>query len=72
MLVEIDSAYHNEFIIEELDEEHLLVKEAKVEEMKRHLHDVSPGFFPFCVFTVNSRQKLKQHLRDNEDSDSET
>lgn len=37
MLVDIDSKHRNEFIIEELDEEHLLVKESKIGELKMRL-----------------------------------
>lgn len=45
MLVDIDSKHRNEFIIEELDEEHLLVKESKIGELKMRLQTVSlrPG-----------------------------
>jgi hypothetical protein len=37
MLVDIDSKARNDYIIEDLDEEHVLVKEAKVAELKRAL-----------------------------------
>ncbi|KAF2874405.1 TFIIH subunit TTDA/Tfb5 [Massariosphaeria phaeospora] len=37
MLVDIDSSLRNEFIIEELDEEHVLVKETKIAELKQRL-----------------------------------
>jgi TFIIH basal transcription factor complex TTD-A subunit len=40
MLVDIDSKNNNEYIIEELDEEHLLVKETKVNELKARLNQV--------------------------------
>lgn len=41
MLVDIDSKNGNEYIIEELDEEHILVKETKVHELKSRLNMVS-------------------------------
>jgi TFIIH basal transcription factor complex TTD-A subunit len=41
MLVDIDSKNNNEYIIEELDEEHILVKETKVNELKARLNQVS-------------------------------
>lgn len=40
MLVQIDSQNKNDFIIEELDEEHLLVKETKINELKSRLNAV--------------------------------
>jgi len=40
MLVDIDSKNDHEFIIEELDEEHILVKENKVNELKARLNQV--------------------------------
>lgn len=43
MLVDIDSKNGNEYIIEELDEEHLLVKDTKVNELKSRLNQVCVG-----------------------------
>ncbi|KAH7082950.1 transcription factor TFIIH complex subunit Tfb5-domain-containing protein [Paraphoma chrysanthemicola] len=40
MLVDIDSKNNNEYIIEELDEEHILVKETKINELKARLNDM--------------------------------
>lgn len=40
MLVDIDSKNNNEYIIEELDEEHILVKETKINELKGRLNNV--------------------------------
>lgn len=40
MLVDIDSKNNNEYIIEELDEEHILVKETKINELKARLNQV--------------------------------
>lgn len=40
MLVDIDSKNNNDFIIEDLDEEHLLVKETKVAALKARLNQV--------------------------------
>ncbi|KAF2193710.1 hypothetical protein K469DRAFT_712493 [Zopfia rhizophila CBS 207.26] len=39
MLVDIDNRHHNEFIIEDLGEEHVLVKESKIAELKQRLQD---------------------------------
>lgn len=40
MLVDIDSKNNNDFIIEDLDEEHLLVKESKVAALKARLNQM--------------------------------
>jgi TFIIH basal transcription factor complex TTD-A subunit len=40
MLVDIDSKNNNEYIIQELDEEHILVKETKINELKARLNEV--------------------------------
>ncbi|KAF3037789.1 hypothetical protein E8E12_004464 [Didymella heteroderae] len=40
MLVDIDSKNNNEYIIEELDEEHILVKETKINELKARLNSM--------------------------------
>ncbi|USP81630.1 uncharacterized protein yc1106_08904 [Curvularia clavata] len=40
MLVDIDSKNGNEYIIEELDEEHILVKETKINELKSRLNQM--------------------------------
>lgn len=40
MLIDIDANNRNDFIIEELDEEHVLVKETKVAELKQRLQTV--------------------------------
>jgi TFIIH basal transcription factor complex TTD-A subunit len=40
MLVDIDDKNNNDFIIEDLDEEHLLVKETKVATLKARLNQV--------------------------------
>ncbi|KAF3006572.1 hypothetical protein E8E13_006657 [Curvularia kusanoi] len=40
MLVDIDNKNNHEFIIEELDEEHLLVKETKINELKARLNSM--------------------------------
>ena len=40
MLVDIDSKNHNDFIIDELDEEHVLVKDTKMTELKQRLQEV--------------------------------
>ncbi|KAF2689916.1 hypothetical protein K458DRAFT_383038 [Lentithecium fluviatile CBS 122367] len=40
MLVDIDNRNNNDFIIEDLDEEHLLVKETKVATLKAQLNQM--------------------------------
>jgi TFIIH basal transcription factor complex TTD-A subunit len=40
MLVDIDEKNNHEYIIEELDEEHILVKEQKINELKARLNQV--------------------------------
>jgi TFIIH basal transcription factor complex TTD-A subunit len=49
MLVDIDSKNNNEYIIEELDEEHILVKETKVNEIKSRLNAVGTCLWDTCV-----------------------
>ncbi len=51
ILVHIDSTHHNEFIIEDLDETHLFVKETMLHLLKQKLEEVSwlrtcPGSLP--------------------------
>lgn len=48
MLIDIDNRNSNDFIIEDLDEEHLLVKEAKIMALKNRLaqvpsEEIQPG-----------------------------
>lgn len=40
MLIDIDSKHPETFIIEDLDEEHVLVKDTMVAELKQRLHGV--------------------------------
>ncbi|KAF2260585.1 hypothetical protein CC78DRAFT_584719 [Lojkania enalia] len=40
MLVDIDDKNGHEFIIDELDEEHIIVKETKVAELKQRLQNM--------------------------------
>lgn len=49
MLLKIDKDMNNEFIIEELDEEHLLVKETKVAQLKAQLQDVRCGCLTIVI-----------------------
>jgi TFIIH basal transcription factor complex TTD-A subunit len=49
MLVDIDSKNNNEYIIEELDEEHILVKETKVNEIKSRLNMVGTCLWDTCA-----------------------
>jgi TFIIH basal transcription factor complex TTD-A subunit len=48
MLVDIDSKNNNEYIIEELDEEHILVKETKINELKGRLNEVRVSRSRLC------------------------
>ena len=41
MVMAIDAEQNHEIIIEDLDEEHVMVKETKVNELKQRLNDVS-------------------------------
>ncbi|KAF2830853.1 hypothetical protein CC86DRAFT_391665 [Ophiobolus disseminans] len=59
MLVDIDSKNNNEYIIEELDEEHILVKETKINQLKARLNEAS------CCM-------MKTHLKEPESSDSDS
>jgi TFIIH basal transcription factor complex TTD-A subunit len=54
MLTDIDNKNNNDFIIEDLDEEHLLVKETKVAELKARLQAVSPVYrmYPCILLTA--------------------
>lgn len=40
MLVKMDEDHNHEFIIEDLDEEHVLVKDSKLAELKQRLQSV--------------------------------
>ncbi|KAF2706153.1 nucleotide excision repair, TFIIH, subunit [Pleomassaria siparia CBS 279.74] len=40
MLLDIDSKNGNDFIIEDLDEEHILVKETKIAQLKQRLQSM--------------------------------
>lgn len=70
MLVDIDSKNDNAFIIEELDEEHILVKETKIAELKARLQSVCR---PQCarLSIANTSQMMKERLKEPESSDSE-
>ncbi|EDP89857.1 hypothetical protein SNOG_20160 [Parastagonospora nodorum SN15] len=70
MLVDIDSKNNNEFIIEELDEEHILVKETKINELKARLNEVSMAVTPSSSL-ANFTQMMRQRLKEPESSDSE-
>ena len=50
MLVDIDSKNSNEYIIEELDEEHILVKESKINELKARLNEVRSPMSLMCIY----------------------
>jgi TFIIH basal transcription factor complex TTD-A subunit len=55
MLVDIDSKNNNEYIIEELDEEHILVKETKINELKARLNEVRILSTFRCTITNRTR-----------------
>lgn len=58
MLIDIDSKNNNEYIIEDLDEEHILVKETKINELKARLNSVG------MPSRSTSSLLLKQHADD--------
>lgn len=70
MLVDIDSKNNNEYIIEELDEEHILVKETKINELKARLNSVSL-FLHIALYFTDARQMMRERLKEPESSDSE-
>ncbi|UPX15228.1 uncharacterized protein EKO05_0005685 [Ascochyta rabiei] len=70
MLVDIDSKNNNEYIIEELDEEHILVKETKVNELKGRLNNVRAFWRGDMCFT-KTMQMMRERLKEPESSDSE-
>ena len=39
MIINIDTEQNNDIIVEDLDEEHVMVKETKVAELKQRLND---------------------------------
>lgn len=55
MLVDIDNKNNNEFIIEELDEEHILVKETKINELKARLNQVVAAHIKELVALTQDR-----------------
>jgi len=70
MLVDIDSKNGNEYIIEELDEEHILVKETKVHELKGRLNQVGI-FHGMDKHLLILSQMMKERLKEPDTSDSE-
>lgn len=70
MLVDIDSKNNNDYIIDELDEEHLLVKETKINELKGRLNNVCDVLTAGFNLT-NTRQMMRERLKEPESSDSE-
>lgn len=65
MLVDIDNNSRNEFIIEDLGEEHILVKEGKVEALKQRLRDVSLTCLPSmsASLTIPDDERASQGSR---------
>jgi len=70
MLVDIDSKNNNEYIIEELDEEHILVKETKINELKGRLNNVGIPKSG-ALYLTNAVQMMRERLKEPESSDSE-
>ena len=54
-MVDIDSKNNNEYIIEELDEEHILVKETKLNELKGRLNNVRVSKDVTCISLTQDR-----------------
>jgi len=71
MLVDIDSKNNNEYIIEELDEEHILVKETKINELKARLNNVGCVCYGSHCYLTDGSQMIKDRLKEPEESDSE-
>lgn len=74
MLVDIDSKNNNEYIIEELDEEHILVKETRINELKARLNQVRSTNMPRhhgSTLTQITPQMMRERLKEPESSDSE-
>lgn len=71
MLIDIDTKNNHDFIIEDLDEEHLLVKDAKINQLKMQLQTVRK-MIQRHVHTLTNRQMMSERLREpDDDSDSE-
>jgi TFIIH basal transcription factor complex TTD-A subunit len=45
IIVRIDQEYRNDFIIEDIDDENLLIKRERYEDLKRLLHEVRDSCF---------------------------
>jgi hypothetical protein len=66
ILVHIDSNHHHEFIIEDLDETHLFIKEAMLPVLKQKLEEVSFQHAPRCgpaLIAVRSASKRRTDQR---------
>ncbi|GKT90977.1 transcription factor TFIIH complex subunit Tfb5 [Colletotrichum tofieldiae] len=79
IIVNIDSNNHD-YIIEDLDDQHVVVKENMVAALKRQLDEV--GFLPYllvvghletwaCTLTEHHLQRLKETQQPDESSDSD-
>jgi TFIIH basal transcription factor complex TTD-A subunit len=66
MLMDIDAQHNNEYIIEVLDEEHLLVKETKVAVLKERLKAVRSATLGIII-TADKLVMLKEKLKDPEE-----
>ncbi|KAK8168219.1 RNA polymerase II transcription factor B subunit 5 [Phyllosticta citrichinensis] len=66
IIVKIDSE-RNDFIIEDLDDETLVIKSEKLPELKRRLNEVQMPA-PLILSDVNSFQVLRDAVRNPEDN----
>jgi TFIIH basal transcription factor complex TTD-A subunit len=71
MLVRIDNNNNNDFIIEDLDDEHLLVKDLKVGALKARLKEVRFITFVAKLSWSKHPQMLKDKLKDPGDEVSD-
>jgi TFIIH basal transcription factor complex TTD-A subunit len=72
MLIDIDSKHHDTFIIEDLDEEHVLVKDTMVAELKQRLHGVRCYSNWRGLTSLKHSQMMKERLKEPESSESES
>lgn len=67
ILVHIDSTHHHEFIIEDLDDTHLFVKEAMLQVLKSKLEEVSLVFLRLLPIEADCcGQRLRETYRPDE------
>lgn len=67
ILVHIDSTHHHDFIIEDLDETHLFVKETMLQVLKSKLEEVSRLFLHLLLNEADGGgQRLRETYRPEE------